>query len=67
MEEGGLYKLGMQWGVWDDFYQGVIIGKMGAKLMKHMNRIVTQQFKTILNYGTTIYLKIRFLILFTLQ
>ena len=46
-KEGELYKLGRKWGVWDDFYQGAVIGKLGAKLMKHMNRIVTQQFKTI--------------------
>ena len=46
VKNGDIHEEGTKWRVWDDFYQGVVIGKKGARLMKHMNRIVTQQFKT---------------------
>jgi hypothetical protein len=42
-----VYSEGKKWGVWDTFCQDVAAGKMGFRLMKHMNRIVTQQFKTM--------------------
>ena len=47
LREGEVYSEGKKWGVWDKFYQDVALGKMGPRLMKHMNRIVTQQFKTM--------------------